>query len=102
MFVDDDSPYGTADQIREISRGDRRVRCLQRIGRRGLTTACIEGALATSAPYIAVMDADMQHDEKLLPQMLAILKSDPVDLVVGSRHVAGAVESAGGTPAMRR
>jgi dolichol-phosphate mannosyltransferase len=89
IFVDDDSPDGTADWIREISRRDRRVRCLQRIGRRGLTTACIEGALATSAPYVAIMDADMQHDEKLLPQMLAILKSEPVDLVVGSRHVAG-------------
>ena len=89
IFVDDDSPDGTADWIREISRRDRRVRCLQRIGRRGLTTACIEGAMATSAPYIAIMDADMQHDEKLLPQMLAILKSEPVDLVVGSRHVAG-------------
>jgi dolichol-phosphate mannosyltransferase len=89
IFVDDDSPDGTAERIREISRRDRRVRCLQRIGRRGLTTACIEGALAASAPYIAVMDADMQHDEKLLPQMLAILKSEPVDLVVGSRHVAG-------------
>jgi dolichol-phosphate mannosyltransferase len=89
IFVDDDSPDGTADWIREISRRDRRVRCLQRIGRRGLTTACIEGALATSAPYIAIMDADMQHDEKLLPQMLAILKREPVDLVVGSRHVAG-------------
>ncbi len=89
IFVDDNSSDGTAEQIREISRRDRRVRCLQRIGRRGLTTACIEGALATSAPYIAVMDADIQHDEKLLPQMLAILKSDPVDLVVGSRYVAG-------------
>jgi dolichol-phosphate mannosyltransferase len=89
IFVDDDSSDGTAERIREISRRDRRVRCLQRIGRRGLTTACIEGALATSAPYIAIMDADMQHDEKLLPQMLAILKSEPVDLVVGSRHVAG-------------
>jgi dolichol-phosphate mannosyltransferase len=65
------------------------MRCLQRIGRRGLTTACIEGALATSAPYIAIMDADMQHDETLLPWMLAILKSEPVDLVVGSRHVGG-------------
>jgi dolichol-phosphate mannosyltransferase len=89
IFVDDDSPDGTAERIREISRRDRRVRCLQRIGRRGLTTACIEGALAASAPYIAVMDADMQHDERLLPQMLAILKSEPVDLVVGSRHVVG-------------
>jgi dolichol-phosphate mannosyltransferase len=89
IFVDDDSSDGTADWIREISRRDRRVRCLQRIGRRGLATACIEGALATSAPYIAIMDADMQHDEKLLPQMLAILKGEPIDLVVGSRHVAG-------------
>ena len=89
IFVDDDSPDGTTKRIREISRRDRRVRCLQRIGRRGLTTACIEGALSTSAPYVAVMDADLQHDEKLLPLMLATLKSEPVDLVVGSRYVAG-------------
>ena len=89
IFVDDDSPDGTAERIREISRRDRRVRCLQRIGRRGLATAVVEGALATSAPYIAIMDADMQHDEKLLPQMLTVLKSEPVDLVLGSRHVAG-------------
>jgi dolichol-phosphate mannosyltransferase len=89
IFVDDDSPDGTAERIREIGRRDRRVRCLQRLGRRGLTTACIEGALAASATYIAIMDADMQHDENLLPQMLAMLKSDSVDLVVGSRYVAG-------------
>jgi dolichol-phosphate mannosyltransferase len=89
IFVDDDSPDGTAERIREIGRRDRRVRCLQRLGRRGLTTACIEGVLASSAPHIAVMDADMQHDEQLLPQMLAMLKSEPVDLVVGSRYVAG-------------
>jgi dolichol-phosphate mannosyltransferase len=89
IFVDDDSPDGTAERIREIGRRDRRVRCLQRLGRRGLTTACIEGALAASATYIAVMDADMQHDENLLPQMLAMLKSDSADLVVGSRYVAG-------------
>ena len=89
IFVDDDFADGTAERVRELGRRDRRVRCLQRLGRRGLATACIEGALAASAPYIAVMDADMQHDEKLLPQMLAILKSEPVDLVVGSRYVAG-------------
>jgi dolichol-phosphate mannosyltransferase len=89
IFVDDDSPDGTAERIREIGRRDRRVRCLQRLGRRGLTTACIEGALAASATYIGVMDADMQHDENLLPQMLAMLKSGSADLVVGSRYVAG-------------
>jgi dolichol-phosphate mannosyltransferase len=99
IFVDDDSADGTAERVREISRSDRRVRCLQRVGRRGLTTACIEGALAASATYIAVMDADMQHDENLLPQMLTILKREPVDLVVGSRYVAGG--GSGGLDAAR-
>jgi dolichol-phosphate mannosyltransferase len=65
------------------------VRCLQRIGRRGLSTACIEGVLASASPYVAVMDGDLQHDEQLLPRMLDLLRSEPVDLVVGSRYVAG-------------
>ncbi len=89
VFVDDDSRDGTADLVREIGRGDPRVRCVQRLGRRGLSTACIEGLLASSAPYVAVTDADMQHDERLLPSMLAALKSEPYDLVIGSRYVAG-------------
>jgi dolichol-phosphate mannosyltransferase len=62
---------------------------MQRIGRRGLSTAVIEGMLASSAPYLAVIDADMQHDEKLLPLMLTTLKSAELDIVVGSRYVAG-------------
>jgi dolichol-phosphate mannosyltransferase len=89
IFVDDDSQDGTADHIRAIGKFDRRVRCLQRIGRRGLSTACIEGALASATPYIAVMDADLQHDEALLPSMLECLRGGDCDLVVGSRYVAG-------------
>ena len=89
IFVDDDSSDGTADQVRAIARRDPRVRCLQRIGRRGLTTACIEGVLATAAPYIAVMDADLQHDEQLLPQMIAALDSGAAEIAIGSRYVAG-------------
>src|SRR5262249_55549283 len=89
IFVDDDSRDGTAEHVRALARSNPRVRCLQRIGRRGLATACIEGVLATSSPYLAVMDADLQHDERLLPQMLDILERDPVDLVVGSRYVLG-------------
>ena len=58
LFVDDDSPDGTAERARDIAQADRRVRCLQRIGRRGLASACIEGMLATSAPYVAVMDGE--------------------------------------------
>ena len=88
IFVDDDSPDGTADVIRNIARTDRRVRCLQRLGRRGLSSACIEGMLASAAPYMAVMDADLQHDETLLPHMLQVLQQEKVDIVVGSRYVA--------------
>ncbi len=89
IFVDDDSSDGTADAVRSIARRDGRVRCLQRIGRRGLSTACIEGLLASASPCVAVMDADLQHDERLLPHMLETLKNEPYDLVVGSRYVPG-------------
>jgi dolichol-phosphate mannosyltransferase len=89
IFVDDDSPDDTAALVRSIGRTNPRVRVLQRIGRRGLASACIEGMLATPARYIAVMDADLQHDERVLPQMLALLKRDELDLVIGSRNVEG-------------
>ena len=89
IFVDDDSPDGTADLARALSNKDPRVRCIHRIGRRGLSTAVIEGAMSSSAPYIAVMDADLQHDETILPAMIAQLRSQNFDIVVGSRYVAG-------------
>jgi len=89
LYVDDDSPDGTAAKVRELAQTDPRVRCLQRIGRRGLSTAVIEGMLASSAPYLAVIDADLQHDESLLPQMLAAIKAEDLDVIIGSRHVAG-------------
>lgn len=89
IFVDDDSPDGTAARVLETARRDRRVRLLQRIGRRGLSSACIEGMLATAAPYVAVIDADLQHDERLLPEMLRSLKTEDLDIVVGSRYAPG-------------
>jgi dolichol-phosphate mannosyltransferase len=89
IVVDDDSPDGTAAQVRAMARADPRLRVLQRIGRRGLASACIEGMLATSAPYLAVMDADLQHDEALLPRMLELLRGGGLDLVVGSRYASG-------------
>jgi dolichol-phosphate mannosyltransferase len=89
VFVDDDSPDGTAAVVRELAARDARVRLLHRVGRRGLSGACIEGMLATTAPYVAVMDADLQHDVALLPDMLRTLREAPLDIVVGSRHVAG-------------
>lgn len=86
VFVDDDSPDGTAEAVRELAAKRSNVRCVQRIGRRGLSTAVIEGVLATTAPYIAVMDGDLQHDETLLPAMLKRIKADGLDVVVASRY----------------
>ena len=86
IVVDDDSPDGTAAFVRDLGRRDARVRCLQRIGRRGLASACIEGVLATNAPYVAVIDADLQHDEELLPLMLDVLRAGEADVAVGSRY----------------
>ena len=89
IFVDDDSSDGTASFAREIALANPRVRCIQRIGRRGLATAVIEGMLASSAPYFAVMDGDLQHDERLLPEMLRTIKCEKLDLVIGSRYIRG-------------
>jgi dolichol-phosphate mannosyltransferase len=89
IFVDDDSPDDTAAVIAEHARRDRRIRLIHRVGRRGLSSACIEGMLATTANYVAVMDADMQHDETILPQMLATLREDSLDIVVGTRNAEG-------------
>ena len=89
IFVDDDSPDQTASLIRSIALADPRVRVLQRIGRRGLASACVEGMMSTAAPFIAVMDADLQHDETILPRMLSKLKSEQLDIVVATRNAEG-------------
>jgi dolichol-phosphate mannosyltransferase len=89
IFVDDDSPDDTAELIADFARHDQRIRLIHRVGRRGLSSACIEGILATTSNYVAVMDADMQHDESVLPQMLSTLRQDSLDLVVGTRNAEG-------------
>ena len=92
IFVDDDSPDGTADVVRALARLQGNLRCVQRLGRRGLSSACIEGILSSAAPYIAVMDGDLQHDEMLLPQMLTKIRAERLDVVVASRYTdAGSV-----------
>lgn len=88
IFVDDNSPDKTAQTVRSVAMTDVRVRCLQRIGRRGLASACIEGMLAASAPVLAVMDADLQHDESILPDMLKQIDQG-ADVVVGTRYADG-------------
>ena len=89
VFVDDDSPDGSAAAARAVARVNPRVRVIQRIGRRGLASACVEGVLSSSAPYFALIDADLQHDETLLPHMLHRLRDVDLDLVVASRYAEG-------------
>lgn len=89
IFVDDHSPDRTASLIREIARNDSRVRCLHRFDRRGLSSACVEGIMSTASPFIAIMDADHQHDERILRRMYEIISTGGSDLVVGSRYIEG-------------
>ena len=89
IFVDDNSPDGTSERAKELALDDARIRCLRRVGRRGLAGACIEGMLSSSAPIVAVMDADLQHDERVLPQMFRTLTGERVDLVAATRYVEG-------------
>jgi dolichol-phosphate mannosyltransferase len=100
IFVDDDSPDGTAAAAREIGARDSRVRCIRRVHRRGRASACIEGMLAAQARYVAVMDADLQHDEAALPEMLKTLREGGADFVVGTRYSEGG--SAAGLEGLRQ
>ncbi|WP_193336876.1 glycosyltransferase family 2 protein [Devosia beringensis] len=85
VFVDDNSPDGTADAAWDLARQHDNVRCIKRLGRRGLSSACAEGILSTNAPFVAVMDGDLQHDESILPAMLAKVRAG-ADIAVGSRY----------------
>ena len=89
IFVDDDSPDGTSAEIKAIAAHDSRIRCIRRIGRRGLSSACIEGMLASAAPTLVVMDADLQHDESKIPEMFQALHAHGAQLVIASRYVPG-------------
>jgi dolichol-phosphate mannosyltransferase len=89
IVVDDNSPDGTAEVAKQIGAADARIRCIRRVGRRGLAGACLEGILASQARYVAVMDGDLQHDESLLVPMLQRLRGDGANIVVASRYADG-------------
>lgn len=86
IFVDDDSPDGTPAQINQLGAQRDDLRLIRRVGRRGLASACVEGILASNSEFVAIMDADLQHDESRLPLMLERLRSEPLDLVIASRY----------------
>ncbi|WP_115367436.1 glycosyltransferase [Alteripontixanthobacter maritimus] len=90
IIVDDDSSDGTADEARRLAAADPRIRVIQRVGRRGLASAVIEGVCSTAAPFVAVMDADHQHDPQLLDAMLRKVRDGEAEVAVASRFVEGA------------
>ncbi len=100
IFVDDDSPDGTNIVVKNLASQDHRVKCIHRLNRRGLSSACIEGIMASSSPLICVMDADFQHDEKLIPEMYAKILNEKLDVVVASRYFD--IGSTGGLPKFRK
>jgi dolichol-phosphate mannosyltransferase len=85
IIVDDDSPDGTSDIAFALASSDPRLRCLRRVNRTGLAGAVIEGWMSSSADLVAVMDGDLQHDERILPEMYSLLESGSGDLVIGTR-----------------
>ncbi len=89
IVVDDNSPDGTSETTKQIAAADSRIRCIRRVGRRGLAGACLEGILASQARYVAVMDGDLQHDERLLLPMLQLLRREAVNMVVATRYADG-------------
>ncbi len=89
IFVDDASTDGTPERIEEIAQLDRRIRLIRRFGRRGLASAVVEGSLASTSPVIAVIDADLQHDETILPKLVRPLLDGEADVAVGSRYREG-------------
>lgn len=99
IVVDDNSPDGTAALVNAMAREHPNIRCLHRVGRRGLSSAVIEGVLASAAPYFAVIDGDLQHDEQILPDMLDRALAGH-DIVVGTRY-AGSGSAGEGLSARR-
>jgi len=91
LVVDDNSPDGTGDLVREMSRTEPRVGLLSRAGKLGLGSAYIAGfrrVLSEGAAFIFEMDADFSHDPAYLPQLLEAAETR-YDLVIGSRYVPG-------------
>jgi len=93
LFIDDGSPDGTADLIREkINEYPDRITLIEREGKLGLGTAYVTGfeyALENGYTYICEMDADFSHDPNDLPRLVETVKNGEADLAIGSRYIKG-------------
>ncbi len=87
IVVDDDSPDGTWRVVEAAAEQDPRIRLNHRIGRKGLSSAVVDGCGVAQGQRIFVMDADLQHDEAIIPDML--IRLEEYEVVVATRHAEG-------------
>ncbi len=93
LIVDDNSPDGTAAQVRHWQgKYPKRVHLIEREGKLGLGTAYLRGfrfALDRDYTYICEMDADLSHDPDDLPALIGPVRAGEADLAIGSRYIGG-------------
>lgn len=89
IVVDDDSPDHTWEEVESLARRRGDLHLIRRLGRRGLSSAVVEGFSAATGNVLAVMDADLQHDADLLPAMVSAAGAPGVDLVIATRYGQG-------------
>ena len=90
LVVDDNSPDGTGEYVRQVCEQNERVKLIQREGKLGLGTAYVEGfnyMLSNGYEIVVQMDADFSHDPAVILQMLDEIEK--YDLVIGSRYIQG-------------
>ncbi len=89
IVVDDNSPDGTWRVAQMMAQDFPSVRVLRRIGKKGLSSAVVDGFDAAGGDIVAVMDADGQHDSALLLAMFRMIENHSADIVIASRYVPG-------------
>lgn len=89
IIVDDNSPDGTGKIADRICRKNSKVRVIHRIGRKGLSSAAMEGFELSNAKFVGLMDSDRSHPTGKIGEMFRLVKSDKAELVIGSRYVRG-------------
>ncbi len=92
LFVDDGSPDGTGDIIKDMQKEYNQIHLIERSGKLGLGTAYIEGfryCLKEGYDFICEMDADFSHNPKDLPRLVQACENDIYDVAIGSRYVRG-------------
>ena len=94
LIIDDGSPDGTADAVKELMQTELqgRLHLIERKGKLGLGTAYICGfkwAIEHGYDYIFEMDADFSHNPNDLPRLYAACHDEGFDVAVGSRYITG-------------